>query len=162
MLSPHQMLHLYWCQSSWIMGVYLVGLWCITVSYKDTLPPRQIELGPFLLWDMYVRREANYSQMADFWFLSWESLFKSLVFKCSMRGMVLYIHSCSCYLLPKVHRKILVKQHFFRCSHYGPVLWLCNPILLRIVWSAQIPLNPIFSTEFLELFWGEFSTIILP
>ena len=59
------------------------------VSYKYTLPPRRIKLGPFLLWDMYVHQETKYSQMADLWFLSRESLFRSPISKYSMRSMVL-------------------------------------------------------------------------
>ena len=46
--------------------VYSVGLLCITVSYEYTLLPRRIELGPFLLWDMYVNQETKYYEMADF------------------------------------------------------------------------------------------------
>ena len=108
--------------------LYTVVLWCIIVPYEYTLLPRKIELGPFLLWDMYVHRETKYYQMANFWFLSWESLFRIIIVKYSMTSTVLYIHNCSCCVCPKVHRKVTVKQHCFRCSHYGSVLSFRNPI----------------------------------
>ena len=66
--------------------------------------------------------------------------------------MVLYIHSCPCYLHPKVHRNIMVMQHCFCLFHDGSVLSFRNPILIRIVWSAQLPLNPGLPAELLELF----------
>ena len=66
--------------------VYLIGLLCIIVSYEYTLLPRKIELGHFLLWDMYVHRASKYSQMTDFWFFSRESLFKSIIIKWMSSG----------------------------------------------------------------------------
>ena len=88
--------------------VSLVGLWCIIVSYEYTLPPRRINLGPLLLWDMYVQWATKYSKMAEFCVLFWERLFWSFLVKYSMRSTVLYIHSFPCFFCPKVHKKILV------------------------------------------------------
>ena len=114
------------------------------------------------LWDVYVHWEAKYSEMVDFWFLSWESLLWSLVFKYSMRSRFLHIHSCSCCLRSKVHRNILVMQHSFWCFHDCSVISFFNPILLRIIWSAKLPLNLRLSAEFLEFFEGEFFPIMWP
>ena len=89
-------------------------------------------------------------------------MFRSLVLNFSMRSKVLYIHIFPCCLHPKVHRKILVMQHCFCYFHDGSVISFHNPILLRLIWPAQLHLNARLSTEFLEFFRGEFSAIIWP
>jgi hypothetical protein len=44
----------------------------------------------------------------------------------------------------------------------GPVLSLCNPILLRIVQDSQLPLGPCLLAKILEVIGGVLSPIIRP
>jgi hypothetical protein len=57
--------------------------------------------------------------------------------------LVSYSHKCI---------KVLIMDHSLHCFHYSYVLSFCYTILLRIVRSGELPLDPAIFTKFYKLF----------
>jgi hypothetical protein len=51
-------------------------------------------------------------------------------------------------------------NHGLRNPYDGSILLLYNPILLRVVWNSQLPLDSYLLAETLELLGGILSTIV--
>ena len=136
------MLCLYWCQSSWILGSILckpLSFQIIPQIYPSFL--KDLTLSSFLL-ECDVHWIAKYSEMDDFWFLVGKDFFRCLLLDYSVWSTVLYIHRCYGSLCPYMHGNILIMKHSPCSFHDHSILPFCNPILLWIICSGQLPLSP--------------------
>ena len=67
-------LHLYLIKAWYIDYVSLLY---VTISNEYSLLHWRIQLHPLVFWNMYIKWTTKYSEMVDFWSLSWEYIFWS-------------------------------------------------------------------------------------
>jgi hypothetical protein len=142
-------------------NVYPLILQHVTVTNKYFLMSGRVQCFPLFLWDVKKYRETKYSEMVELWLLICKHFLEFLVFKNLVGTFILRIHYRLHCFGPQMHRNITIMDHGLYFFHDCLILPFIYSILLRVIGSINLPLNPNFLAILLEFFLGEFTSIFL-